>query len=279
MKKNILGFILLGIAILILVFGLVMLKTRFSSYAIVAYVAAAIVGFVGIYYVITNSNPKVAYESAVRSVLNTYDSVLVQSNQVPKLDGRNIVYIGTMDDLIDAQLEIRKPICYVKQSESCSFILLDEKEAYIHIMKLSMDVLSPLEIEIKENELKVKNKDEMDAEMLKEIERTTIVRLSNQRSYKVSPIRKKQLEDQREDIQAAAQEFQTEEAKTPEVAPTVEPQVEEKPAVVEETPVVEEKEPVVEEKKEEPKSDYFDVPVMSPIEKKEEKKEEEVEIL
>jgi hypothetical protein len=273
MKKNILGFILLGIAILILVFGLVMLKTRFSSYAIVAYVAAAIVGFVGIYYVITNSNPKVAYESAVRSVLNTYDSVLVQSNQVPKLDGRNIVYIGTMDDLIDAQLEIRKPICYVKQSESCSFILLDEKEAYIHIMKLSMDVLSPLEIEIKENELKVKNKDEMDAEMLKEIERTTIVRLSNQRSYKVSPIRKKQLEDQREDIQAAAQEFQTEEAKTPEVAPTVEPQVEEKPAVVEETPVVEEKEPVVEEKKEEPKSDYFDVPVMSPIEKKEEKNE------
>jgi len=198
MKENVLGFILLGVAFLILIAGLVMLKTAFSNYAIIAYAAAAVLGFVGIYYIITNISPQAAYDSSVRSVLNTYDSVLVQSNKVPNLEGRNIVYIGTMDDLIDAQLEIRKPICYVKQSESCSFVLLDEKEAFVHIMKISPDVLSPLEIEIKENDLKVKNKDEMDAEMLKEIEKTTIVKLSNQKSYKVSPIRKKKKEQTEE---------------------------------------------------------------------------------
>ena len=199
MKKNVLGFILLAIAFIVLILGLVMLKTRFNNYAIIAYALAAVVGFVGLYYIITNSNPKTAYESAVRGVLNTYDSVLVQSNKVPNLDGRNIVYIGTIDDLIDAQLEIRKPICYVKQSESCSFILLDDKEAFVHIMKLSPEVLSPLEIEIKENDLKVKNQDEMDAEMLREIEKTTIVKLSNHKSYKVSPIRKKKEEEKVED--------------------------------------------------------------------------------
>ncbi len=246
MKKNVLGFILLGVAFLILILGLIILKTKFSSYAIIAYVVAAVVGFVGIYYIITNSNPKVAYESAVRSVLNTYDSVLVQSNQVPKLEGRNIVYIGTMDDLIDAQLEIRKPICYVKQSESCSFILLDEKEAYVHIMKLSADVLSPLEIEIKENDLKVKNKAEMDAEMLKEIERTTIVRLSNQKSYKVSPIRKKKEEEQK------AAEQQTSEEPKEEVKEEV-PQVEEQREKYFDDPVIEA--PKVEEVKEEKKEE------------------------
>ena len=53
MKKNILGFILLGIAFVILILGLVMLKTKYSDYAIITYVAAAILGFVGIYYIIT----------------------------------------------------------------------------------------------------------------------------------------------------------------------------------------------------------------------------------
>ncbi len=213
MKKNVLGFILLGVAFAILILGLVMLKTAFSNYAIIAYAAAAILGFVGIYYIITNSNPQVAYESLVRSILNTYDSVLVQSNKVPNLEGRNIVYIGTMDDLIDAQLEIRKPICYVKQSESCSFVLLDEKEAFVHIMKISPEVLSPLEIEIKENDLKVKNKAEMDAEMLKEIEKTTIVKLSNQKSYKVSPIRKKKKEQEVETLDATKEMPKVEEEK------------------------------------------------------------------
>ena len=54
MKKNVLGFILLGVAFAILILGLVMLKTAFSNYAIIAYAAAAILGFVGIYYIITN---------------------------------------------------------------------------------------------------------------------------------------------------------------------------------------------------------------------------------
>jgi len=249
MKKNILGFILLGIAFVILILGLVMLKTRFSDYAIITYVAAAILGFVGIYYIITNSNPKSAYESEVRSVLNTYDSVLVQSNTVPNLDGRNIVYIGSIDDLIDAQLEIRKPICYIKQSESCSFILLDEKEAFVHIMKLDPEVLSPLEIAIKENDLKVKNKSEMDAEMLKDIERTTIVRLSNQKSYKVSPIRKKEKEEVTVDPPVVDL------AKDGEVA-------------------TEEVKEVKEEKK---KKEYYETPVIEPV--KEEKKEDDIEVL
>ena len=250
MKKNILGFILLGIAFVILILGLVMLKTKYSDYAIITYVAAAILGFVGIYYIITNSNPKAAYESEVRSILNTYDSVLVQSNTVPNLDGRNIVYIGSIDDLIDAQLEIRKPICYIKQSESCSFILLDEKEAFVHIMKLGPEVLSPLEIAIKENDLKVKNKSDMDAEMLKEIERTTIVKLSNQKSYKVSPIRKKEKDEVTVD-------------------PPVVDLTKKDEASIEE--IKEEK------KKENKKKDYYETPVIKPV--KEEKREDDIEVL
>ena len=54
------------------------------------------------------------------------------------------------------------------------------------------DVVSPLEIAIKDEKIKNKNKTDMDAEMLKDIEKTTIVKLSNQKSYKISPVRKKE---------------------------------------------------------------------------------------
>ena len=109
--------------------------------------------------------------------------------------------LESIDDLVDAQLEIRKPICYLKQTESCSFILLDEKEAYVYIEKLNEDVTSPIEIEIKEARLQEKSEENIDSEMLKDIEKTTIIKLSNKKSYKVSPVRKKKQERKIEQLE------------------------------------------------------------------------------
>ena len=102
--------------------------------------------------------------------------------------------------MVDAQLEIRKPICYYKQTESCSFVLLDDKEAYVYIEKLNQDVISPIEIEINEIKLKQKNSEDLDSEMLKDIEKTTIVKLSNKKSYKVSPINKPHTEESKTEV-------------------------------------------------------------------------------
>ena len=192
MKDSIKGYILVGVAILSGVGGYLLYSSEsdFQGYwFICAAVGIVALGF-GIKYIFDNSSPAKAYESNIKNILNTFDSILVQSNAVPKLEGRNIINVETIDDLVDAQLEIRKPICYYKQSESCSFALLDDKEAYIYIEKLNPDVVSPLEIEIKENKIKNKSQEEMASEMLRDIERTTIVKLSNKKSYKVSPIRK-----------------------------------------------------------------------------------------
>ena len=197
MKDSIKGYILVGVAILSGVGGYLLYSSEsdFQGYwYICAAVGVVALGF-GIKYIFDNSSPTKAYESNVRNILNTFDSILVQSNAVPKLEGRNIINVETIDDLVDAQLEIRKPICYYKQSESCSFALLDDKEAYIYIEKLNPDVVSPLEIEIKENKIKNKSQEEMDSEMLRDIEKTTIVKLSNKKSYKVSPIRKDKKKD------------------------------------------------------------------------------------
>lgn len=190
MKENIKGIILIVLALLGGVGGYLLLNTEYKGYSIICFTVAVILIVFGIKFVLDSSNPNKAYESNIRSILNTFDSILVKSNSVPKLIGRNIIIVDNIDDMVDAQLEIRKPICYYKQTESCSFVLLDDKEAYVYVEKLNEDVLSPVEIEINDIKLKQKNQEDIDSEMLKDIERTTIVKLSNKKSYKVSPIRK-----------------------------------------------------------------------------------------
>ena len=191
MGKNIKGIILIGVSLVALCGGIFLSRTDYAGYELFVFAIAGILFLFGVGALISNSNPNRAYEAKVRDILNTYDSVLVKSASVPKLEGRNIINVESMDDLIDAQLEIRKPICYLKQTESCSFILLDDKEAYVYVEKLNEEVTSPVDIELKEMKVKTKSEEEMDSEMLRDIDKTTIVKLSNKKSYKVSPIRKK----------------------------------------------------------------------------------------
>ena len=188
------GRLLIIVAIVFILLGIVTLDTDYNKYCLFLFPVGVIFLVLGILSV-RNKNPERSYEDTVNSIINTYDSILVKSNSVPNFEGRNIIEVMSFDDLIDAQLEIRKPICYMKQTESCSFALLDDKEAYVYVEKLNDQVLSPLEIEIKEYKIRNKNKDDVDAEMLRNIDKTTVVRLSNKKSYKVSPIRKKDKEE------------------------------------------------------------------------------------
>lgn len=208
MKENVKGILFLVGALVAGAGAYYLYTLEFLGYAIVCVTIAVILIVFGIKFLLNSGDPAKVYESNVRNILNTFDSILVKSNTVPKLIGRNIIIVEEMDDMVDAQLEIRKPICYYKQTESCSFVLLDDKEAYVYVEKLNPDVVSPVEIEIDEIRLKQKNSEDLDSEMLKDIEKTTIVKLANKKSYKVSPIKKenkfKLEEDVKEEIKEAA---------------------------------------------------------------------------
>lgn len=190
MKENVKGILFIAGALVAGGGAYYLYANEYTGYAIVCATVAVILIVFGIKFLLNSGDPAKVYESNVRNILNTFDSILVKSNSVPKLVGRNIILVEEMDDMVDAQLEIRKPICYYKQTESCSFVLLDDKEAYVYVEKVSPDVVAPVEIEINDIKVKQKNSEDLDSEMLKDIEKTTIVKLANKKSYKVSPIRK-----------------------------------------------------------------------------------------
>lgn len=188
------------VTLLLIVVGVVLLNTSASKYSILFFTIAFVMIIVLISSLTASKNDIEIYEKTIKKILNTYDSILVRSNTVPSLDGKNIISVLSIDDLIDAQLEIRKPICYVKQIESTSFVLLDEKEAYVHTIKLYENTVSPLEIEIKNLSIRNKKKNEdINLDVLKDIEKTTIVILPNKKSFRVSPVREKK--DSNEEIE------------------------------------------------------------------------------
>lgn len=170
----------------------ILYKYIIYGYCILSIIFGIVFLLLGISNLLKSQSPEKKYDSEIKDILKTFDSILVKSSEIPNLDNRNIIVVESIDDLVDAQLEIRKPICYLKQTESCSFVLLDDKEAYVYVAKINENILSPIEIVIKESKIKRKNRDEMDSEMLRDIEKTTIVKLSNKKSYKISPVRKKE---------------------------------------------------------------------------------------
>ena len=187
MKKKYQGIIYLAVFIVALLLGFIFVNIESKGYHLLFFAISIIAFIKGLMFTWNNSSPDKSYESAVKNIINTYDSILVKVNSVPKIGDRSIVNVMSMDDIIDAQLEIRKPICYMKQSESCSFMLLDKNVCYLYTTKLNEQVKSPVEIEIEQMNATNKKR-AMDLEIFDDIDKTTVVKLSNLKSYKVSPV-------------------------------------------------------------------------------------------
>ena len=75
------------------------------------------------------------YNSNLKKMLKRYDTILVETSTIPDLDGKNVMIITNIEDLIDASVEIRKPIYYKKEKTYCNFILLDNQDVSIYLLK------------------------------------------------------------------------------------------------------------------------------------------------
>lgn len=194
-KLIILDMFILGV----IVFGGYLIKNNYINYALIVFAIAVSFIIQELMYRFTGDTKEEKYETKLKKILKTYDSVLVETRKVPVIDSEKVILVNSLDDLIDAQLELRKMIYYFKQSDNCSFVLFDQNQANIFILKSNEEVISPLEIEINNNKIKNKNKNDIDEETLNEIDKTTIIKLPNDKAYKISPVRKQKKSNLKKD--------------------------------------------------------------------------------
>lgn len=191
---------LLSITGIIFVVGTIfLLGSDYSSYAILtATVAVIIVAYAVIYYNESKDNYSI-YRNKLRRVINTYDSILVKSEKLPELVDHSIIRVASMEDLVYAQMVIKKPIYFYEEEKSCSFVLIDDKEICVYILKANTDDITATEIiidEIRRQPTKIN----IDHSILDDIENTTIIKLDNCKTYKVSPVRPKKEKEYIKDI-------------------------------------------------------------------------------
>ena len=130
------------------------------------------------------------YKSEIKKILKTYDSILVEIKDLPKLSDKRIIITKYFDDMVNAEYELRKPIYYLNSDSSCDFVLLDKNDAYVYTIKNSKKIISPLELS-----LGSRTKDEVYAEkeyeLMDSLDKTSIIKIDDEKKYKVSPVRKK----------------------------------------------------------------------------------------
>jgi hypothetical protein len=127
-----------------------------------------------------------------KKILKTYNSIIVEVEDIPNIAGKNIIKVKSIEDLVDAQLELREPIYYKNDSDSSFFMLLHYNEACIYILRMNENVVSPTEQSIKYMKEDTEEKSKDQENILENIEDTIVYKLDELRSFKISPIRNKE---------------------------------------------------------------------------------------
>lgn len=77
------------------------------------------------------------YEAFIVKIFDNYDQIIVISDKLPNLDGVDVLDVNDFDDLIDAQLEVHKPIIFseISKNKKAVFVLVDDKHGYRYTVK------------------------------------------------------------------------------------------------------------------------------------------------
>lgn len=181
------------ISVVFVIVTALLLNSEYAAYAILtSTIAVILIAYTVIYYNETRDNSAI-YRNKLKRIINSFDSILVKSEKIPDMRKHSIIKVASIEDLVYAQMVIKKPIYFYEEEKSCSFILIDDKEICVYILKSNIEDITTTEILIEE----IRNEPEIvdiDHSILDDIDNTTIIKLDNHKSYKVSPIRPKKTE-------------------------------------------------------------------------------------
>ncbi len=202
MKKKIIIGVLIGLFIISLLLSMYFILIKKTPLFMVCFILCVLFFIVTVTYISYNKSEREIFEANVNSILRLYNDILVKVDNYPDLVDKNVIRLDNFDDLIDAQIEMNKPIYYIKQAQTCSFILIDNKEALVYVLKSNNSVISAIDIIIKDIEFIKKQKsrrNNVSDDLLSDIDRTTIIKMSDTRKFKVSPIKNKK-KNNKEDV-------------------------------------------------------------------------------
>ncbi len=84
-------------------------------------------------YIIRKRKMISEYHKEINKILSTYDSIIVNSDNIKNLSKYNIINVNSFEELLDAHSEVRMPINYVEINNNYSiFVLINNDVAWVY---------------------------------------------------------------------------------------------------------------------------------------------------
>lgn len=157
MKKKIKILLIFLLLIILSIISLYLIERDLIEYSIVSITTILIVFVILVISIAKREDIRSKYNQDLRKILKKYDAILVETSTIPNIENKNIMLITNIEDMIDASLEIRKPIYYKKEQDYCIFVLLDNQDACIYILKLHKEEDTDIEVFIRERKTHIED--------------------------------------------------------------------------------------------------------------------------
>ena len=115
------------------------------NYSIIFMTLTVISFFYLIHTVLKKDDELSKYKYQLKKILNTYDSIIIHVNKNVDFLSSNIIFVKSFKDLFVAYLELNKLIMYFKEDESSIFLLQNNNELYVYVLKINENINSNYE--------------------------------------------------------------------------------------------------------------------------------------
>ena len=132
MKKN--NLLLLFLIMFLIISG-VLLCTKYKIYSIITLTISLISILMIFDNKKENDSTKSNYEIEYKKIIKTYYSMLVCINDMPDFKDKTIVKVKTFDDLVIVQEQLQKPIYYIENTNSISFMVIEKETVSLYSLK------------------------------------------------------------------------------------------------------------------------------------------------
>ena len=198
-RKNIVFYITSIIVLILVCVSLYFLELILYSYVTLVLLVLLIISLF-VYLIFTNSKLS-KFKRKVKKIIKEHENVLVKTEEVLEFTGKEIKELETFEELLSRQAECQHSVNYISEKLSTIFLLITDNTVYYFILKEKYDVLNLVEEELKKVLYNNENAD-LDGDILKDLEKTTIINLPNVGTYKISPVRDKKNEKKEKTVES-----------------------------------------------------------------------------
>ena len=183
MKNNVFKSGLVSILFVItLIIFLIMDKKEFALINIGLLIICLIAFFISVKNI---KKPNGYFYDYIHNILEENENILVEIDKFPKFINKKIYRTSTINDLLNLERTIKKPIYYTYNNDSYDFILVDDKKIYINTIKKDDNIISCLDLYLKEL-----NKKKNEYNLIEDLDKTTVIKVDKDKEFIVYPLNK-----------------------------------------------------------------------------------------